>query len=276
MSGDNKDGKKLGLLLIASLSVIVLLYCIIRLALYSLKNYEQDRSISELKELKNNAEALTPTFPASSQSIISKNTETISDTDEVLLKYRTLYSDNSDLAGWIKVDGTKIDYPVMQTVSDEEYYLHRNFKRLSSDEGLPFADARCDLTTPGENVIIYGHNMKNGDMFADLLKYEDEDFFNSHSSISFDTLFDEKEYKVISVFRTDVSADCKDGFRFYEFVKSSSERSLTDFIAEAVKNSIYKVSFDPGKVKGLLTLCTCEYSNKDGRFVVIAADFSQS
>ena len=271
MGKNQKDSKKLLLLLLASVSVIILIYCIIRLALYSLSSYRTNKEISELKnKTEQSASAITPVSETNAIDSGEKN-------DPVRIsvsKFETLYTENKDFSGWIKIDGTKIDYPVMQTVSDEEYYLHRNFNKLSSDEGLPFIDARCDITRPSANIIIYGHNMKNGDMFADLLKYDSQSFYEDHKTISFDTIFSEGTYQIISVFRTDVSKDSTEDFRFYEFVNNTSSYPLSRYLSEIRTYSIYPIQFDAEKVTELITLSTCEYTKKDGRFVVIAAKLS--
>ncbi|MBR4343328.1 MAG: class B sortase [Lachnospiraceae bacterium] len=271
MSGKSKDNRKLVLLLIASISVVVLIYCVIRLALYSLSSYNANKEISDLKEKTELADsALTPL-----------KDKDAGDEDQnsglsgiAVSKYKSLYEENKDFAGWIKIEGTKIDYPVMQTPSDEEYYLHRNFKKLSSDEGLPFIDARSDIVRPSSNIIIYGHNMKSGDMFADLLKYDDYDFYSEHQTIVFDTIFAEGTYTVISVFRTDVSDDSNEDFKFYKFINNTSSYPLSKYLSEIKSCSKHSIPFDPEKVTGLITLSTCEYTKKDGRFVIVAAKMS--
>ena len=277
MGNNSKDTKRLVLLLIASVSIIILIYCIIRLALYSLNSYKANKDIDELKE---QIEQATPSAGDKSQ-FSEMLTPTAADnlTDAraqhaSASKYRTLFEQNSDFAGWITIDGTAIDYPVMQTIFDEEYYLHRNFDKLSSDEGLPFIDAKSDIVRPSANIIIYGHNMKNGDMFADLLKYSDQDYYKEHRIVYFDTLFDEGTYEIISVFRADVSPDSEDDFKFYEFIENTDLYPLDKYLSEIKARSIYEIPFDPEKITNLITLSTCEYTKKDGRFVVIAAKTS--
>ena len=116
--------------------------------------------------------------------------------------------------------------------------------------------------------------MKNGDMFADLLKYSDRDFCETHKTIYFDTIFEEGTYEVISVFRTDVSSDSNEDFMFYEFIDNTASYPLEKYLSEIKTKSIYEIPFDPGKITNLITLSTCEYTKKDGRFVVIAAKTS--
>ena len=264
MSKESKDNKKLILLAVAAVSLLVLIGCIIKLALYSLSSYDSNKERDELKEkIADEDSVLTPidtdNNPESRQEKINSS------------RYAALYKENNDFSGWIRIDGTKIDYPVMQTVSDEEYYLHRNFSKESADEGLPFIDARCDIFRPSTNIIIYGHNMKNGDMFADLLKYDSKSYYEQHPTITFDTIFAEGTYRIISVFRTDVSEDSDEDFQFYRFVNDTSSYPLQKYLSEIRAKSCYEIPFDADKVTGLITLSTCEYTKKDGRYVVIAA-----
>ena len=90
--------------------------------------------------------------------------------------YRNLYLENADMVGWIQIEGTSIDYPVMQTPADPNYYLKHDFEKHYTDYGCPFMQADCDALAPSDNLIIYGHNMKDGSLFADLAKYGSKDF----------------------------------------------------------------------------------------------------
>lgn len=133
---------------------------------------------------------------------------------EILKKYKKVYEKNNDLVGWIKIKDTNIDYPVMQTKDDYSYYLKRNFNKKSSIYGTPFVGDGCGINPNSDNVIIYGHNMKNGTMFADLNKYKDKKFYESHKEVQFDTLTEEGTYKVVYAFVTEVNK--KDSFKYYE------------------------------------------------------------
>ena len=79
-----------------------------------------------------------------------------------LPQYQALYTQNSDLAGWIQIDGTNINYPVMQSKHDPDFYLKHNFEKADSPHGCPYVQANCDLQTPSDNILVYGHNMKDG------------------------------------------------------------------------------------------------------------------
>lgn len=98
---------------------------------------------------------------------------------------QALIAENSDCIGWLSIDGTNISYPVMHTQSDPQKYLRRNFYGEYSQSGVPFLDGRCDFQST--NLIIYGHNMKNGTMFSDLKKYVNREFLNTHRTVKIET-----------------------------------------------------------------------------------------
>ena len=108
--------------------------------------------------------ALTENFPG----------DAASPGNDFLPQYQALYTQNSDLAGWIQIDGTNINYPVMQSKHDPDFYLKHNFEKADSPHGCPYVQANCDLQTPSDNILVYGHNMKDGTMFSDLLQYKRE------------------------------------------------------------------------------------------------------
>ena len=273
MSQKKNESGKLVLLLIASVSIVVLIYCVVRLTLYTLSTGKSRNEIKDLKSKTESEQAVTPYLISDSGSIKTNDDEGVKELS-VLSKYKPLYKDNSDFSGWVTIDGTKIDYPIMQTIDDEEFYLHKNFNKEKSDEGLPFIDARCDITLPSSNLIVYGHNMKNGDIFADLLKFSDKDYLDKHPFVKFDTIYETGIYKIISVFRVDVSGEDPNEFKFYEFVNDSESYPLSRYLSEIKSHSLFEIPFEEENVLSLITLVTCEYTKKDGRMVMIAAKMS--
>ena len=117
--------------------------------------------------------ALTEDFPDDATS--TRN--------NLLPQYQALYAQNSDLAGWIQIDGTNINYPVMQSKHDPDFYLKHNFEKADSPHGCPYVQTNCNLQTPSDNILVYGHNMKDGTMFSDLLQYKRESFWQQHRII---------------------------------------------------------------------------------------------
>lgn len=182
-------------------------------------------------------------------------------------KYRAVQEQNSDFVGWISVEGTNIDYPVMQTIDNPNYYLKRSFEKQYSDYGVPYVQENCDLSL-SDNCVIYGHHMNNGTMFADLWKYADENFYREHKTIRFDTLSGFGEYEIVAVFKT--VAYSEQGFKYYHFVDAESAADFDDYIAKCKALAIYDTGVTAEYGDRLITLSTCEYSRQNGRMVVVA------
>jgi len=199
------------------------------------------------------------------------DTEVNQNEDRVLLpKYKILYEENSDLIGWIKIEDTPLDYPVMQNMGDNEYYLHRNYYEEYEYSGLPFLDLKCSLDPPTTNLIIFGHNMKSDSMFSCLTKYIDEEYYFEHPIIKFDTLYEESEYQIVAVILSKVYMKSDDVFKFYQFVQADSEAEFDEYILNMKKLSLYDTGFGASYGDQLLTLVTCNYHTDNGRLAVLA------
>lgn len=187
-------------------------------------------------------------------------------------KFIEIYSDNNEFVGWIRVKDTRIDYPVMHTPGDAEggeYYIHRDFNEDYSASGLPFVDKNCMFNPSTDNTIIYGHNMKAGTMFHDLLKFEDKDFYETHKTFRFDTIYGDGEYEIVAVIRGQILADDSDEFKYYEFVNAADKDEFDDYIKNIKVMSLYDTGVTPKYGDKLVTLSTCAYHVKDGRFAII-------
>lgn len=182
--------------------------------------------------------------------------------------YYDLYNINNDMIGWVKIDGTVIDYPVVQSESSNAYYLHRNFYKEKSASGSLFADYQCDVQNKNCNIIIYGHNMRNGTMFHHLTDYEKQSFFKEHPTVAFNTLYKKNEYAIFSVFKTSVGSENE--FKYYEFTDLNTEQDFYSYIGKCLEKSLYDTEVIPTYGDGLLTLSTCSYSSANERFVVVA------
>ncbi len=188
-------------------------------------------------------------------------------------KYSAVYAQNNDFVGWLCIEGTNINYPVMQTVEEPNYYLKRGFDRAYSDHGVPYVQENCALGI-SDNIVIYGHNMSNGSMFADLCKYEDESFFRDHPIIHFDTLSGYGEYEIVAVFKT--VAYSQEGFKYYHFVNAENAADFDAFLAQCRELELYDTDVSAEYGDQLITLSTCEYSRKNGRMVIVAKLISPS
>lgn len=182
--------------------------------------------------------------------------------------YAALYEMNQDFIGWLSISGTSIDYPVMQTPDDPEYYIDKDFNGNMDANGTLFLDARCTLVS--DNLIVYGHNMKSGRMFGTLEEYEDEAYYQKHPEICFDTLEEDGTYEIIAVFLSQVYSNDSDVFKFYDYTEFHTREVFDAFIDNIKALSLYDTGVEAAYGDSLLTLTTCEYSRENGRFVVVA------
>lgn len=188
---------------------------------------------------------------------------------QILEEYQTLYNKNKSLIGWLKIDDTNIDYPVMQT-SNNEYYLDHNFNQEYDKNGSLFLDADCDVVHRNTNLIIYGHHMKSGKMFGNLNKYSSESYYKDHSLIQFDTIYEKGTYEIMYVFRSRIYNEDEVVFKYYQFLDAASEKEFESDMQEMAALSLYDTGVTASYGDELLTLSTCDNSEEDGRFVVVA------
>lgn len=188
----------------------------------------------------------------------------------MLSEYATLYEQNNDMVGWICIEDTNINYPVMQSADEPNFYLKHGFDKAYSSYGCPYVGENCDVNTPSDNLIIYGHHMKNGSMFADLEKFKSKDFWEEHKTFRFDTLYEKQTYEIIAVFKTVVYTGSDDEFRYYLFSDAQSVEEFDEYIATVKTKALYDTGVSAEYGDKLITLSTCEYSNTNGRLVVVA------
>lgn len=188
---------------------------------------------------------------------------------DVLDEYKTLYEKNKKLIGWLKIDDTIIDYPVMQT-GDNSYYLEHNFNQEYDKNGSLFLDYNCSIYPRSTNLIIYGHHMKSGQMFGQLQKYAKQSYGEKHSIITFDSIYEKATYQVMYVFRSQVYNEDDLVFKYYQFIDANSKKEFDSYMNEMAKMSLYDTGVTASYGDSLLTLSTCDNSQTDGRFVVVA------
>ena len=182
-------------------------------------------------------------------------------------KYVDVYNVNTDFIGWLSIEGTNINYPVMQTPNSPDFYLKHSFDKGYSEYGVPYMQENCRLGL-SDNCIIYGHHMQDGSMFADLCKFESEDFYKEHKTFCLDTLGSYGEYEIICVFKTSVYS--ADGFKYYHFVDAANAEEFNAYLTTCQALALYDTGVSAQYGDRLLTLSTCEYSRTNGRMVLIA------
>ena len=186
----------------------------------------------------------------------------------MLAGYKEIYEMNNDVVGWIKMEGTKMDYPVMQTPEEPNYYLYRDFDKKNSKRRSIYAREVCDVNEPSDNITIFGHNMADGSMFACLGNYTSKHAWENNSLIFFDTLNEYHTYKIFAVFKT--SANIGQGFSYHQFVDAENAAQFDEFVATCKKLSFYDTGITPVYGDKLICLSTCEYTLDNGRLVVAA------
>lgn len=201
--------------------------------------------------------------------LTSDNTEI----PDILPEYEKIYNKNKKLIGWIKIDDTLIDYPVMQTVNNE-YYLDHNFNQEKDNNGCIFMDYQCDVVKGCDNMILYGHHMKSGKMFGTLNKYSKQSYYEEHPTIKFDTIYEKGEYQIMYVFRSKVYSEEDVNFKYYQFINAGSEKEFNSYLNEMAALSLYDTGVTASYGDRLLTLSTCDYQENKGRFVVVAKKVS--
>lgn len=185
-------------------------------------------------------------------------------------RYKKLLEQNEDFIGWIEVKGTQLSYPVMYTPEDSEYYLHRNFEKEYEYSGLPFVDGACSIEPRSTCVIIYGHNMKNTTMFSRLLDYKKQSFYEEHKTITFNTIYGDDEYEIVSVILGRALYENEEGFRYYGMIDPASKEEFDEYMENIHKLEIYDTGVEASYGDELLILSTCEYSQTNGRLAIIA------
>lgn len=203
------------------------------------------------------------TFPAAAEPPAADRAE-----PAMLPEYAGIYNQNSDFFGWLSIPDMSINYPVMHTPDDPQYYLRRAFDRKGAKSGTPFLDADC-FEGCG-NYIIYGHNMKNGSMFAGLLRFARKEYWEEHKSICFDTLYEHGEYEVLAAFYGKVVSKGSAGFDYYEYTDLTDPAVFEKYVKRVKAAAVYDTGIAAEYGDELITLSTCSYHTNDGRFVVVA------
>lgn len=257
LNSDKRKRKK-GNGLLRKIGIFLLLLGLILLAVLIYEEYKDYKSAKSVKKLQEEREALYDGAYA--------------DASGILPEYREMYGNNSDLVGWIVVEGTDINYPVVQSKVYQEYYLDHNFDGEEDESGAIFADARNDVFLPDDNIILYGHNMKNGSMFGTLQSYLDKSYYDEHKSISFDTLYDRHKYEIVSVGLSKISDESVNTFKYYNFLNASDKKEFGNYVKNIKKLEAYDTGVSMKYGDKLITLSTCNSVEEDGRLFIVARE----
>lgn len=266
---------------IAAIAVLLVVFAVsaFMVGRYIIQSKEQKAQAAELADLKNSLQETRPeimldeTAPAEvTRPTGAYRDEAIRDENGMLIEYGEIYAKNNDLVGWIRIDGTKMDYPVMQTPDDRDYYLKRDFYHNYSDWGTIYAREECDINLPSDNITLYGHNMRDGSMFAVIHKYINKEVWEQNPLIFFDTLYEYHTYEIFSVFKT--TATVGEGFKYHNMIDAESKEEFDQFIATCKDLAFYDTGITPEYGDKIICLSTCEYTLENGRLVMVARRIS--
>lgn len=256
--------------------ILVIILCISLTVIgdVTIKNLHRQNEYNRLSETVTATEIPEDDYDVSAESEPIQE-PVIEEKEPVILpQYADLYESNPDMFGWIQIEDTVLDYPVMHTPDVPEKYLRLTFDGEYYVGGTPFMDYRC--TGESDNLIFYGHHMKNGTMFTGIIKYADASYWQEHPVIKFNTLYEENEYEVLAAFYDRVYYASEDCFKFYNFIDAENEADFDSAIKNYKAKALYDTGVTPEYGDQLITLVTCSYHHENGRFVVVACQKERS
>jgi sortase B len=265
--------KKISTIAVISVFSIIILLCLISIVSQKITEHNEKAEFEKLAEIVTED---TTDATVAEETVRKPNLLKVSNFDnevqaEQTVSYTTYYephsiseliSMNSECFGWISIAGTNINYPVMHTPSNPQKYLNKNFYGEYSYSGTPFLDARCSADST--NLIIYGHHMNNGTMFADLCNYTDYSYFTEHPTVVLETKDGAFIYSVFSVMKVKSDDD------WYKFLKTDLDKIYEKWVSYAKSKSLYSTEITPVYGQQILTLSTCYGYNQDDRILVLA------
>lgn len=263
----NKHSKKVSM----KKKIILIILIIIFIALVSYLGYLIYQNI---RDKKLNAD-LQKDIEFANNIVVEEEIPLSEAEQQVVDKVNELQNENQDVKGWIQINDTKINYPLLQASEDNEYYLKRNYKKENSSHGSIFLDMSSDLNNKNSNLIIYGHNMKDGEMFQNLMYYTNKDFYDNHKIVNIYTNKEARKYEIVTVFKSRVFyQDEQNVFRYYYSFDLDTEEKYNDYINNCKKIQLYDTGVNASFGEQLITLIVCEYSQTNGRFIVVAKRIS--
>ncbi|MBW5448973.1 sortase [Cohnella sp. CFH 77786] len=252
--------------ILIAVSGLLLVYSLASAARIYLRDYEAEKQIQELphptevRKSHSNAGggAATPSLLTAKQE------------PAMLPEFQELHARNPDIVGWLSIGGTRIDYPIMQNAQDEEFYLDHDFDKKPNINGLPFLDAAHSRIDDSNILLIHGHHMKSGFMFADLMKYKKESYYKEHAVFQFSTLYEKEEYEIVAVILSKVYRKSDNVFKYYRIENAATPGGFDSYMQNVKKLALYDTGVTARYGDKLIVLSTCEYSTDNGRLAVVA------
>ncbi len=278
------------------ISMFVLMIVLVKHMIDDHRTRKQTEELKQIREMAAQEVGVSGNTPAAAENASDSASEDVTEAEvkeeeiidwdtytyQILPEYRELHEINPDMVGWLYIDGTVIDYPVMQTPEDESYYLNRDFYGSTYSNGSLVMSADCVVgvgmkkydyfkgTQPGTNLIIHGHHLISKELFGNLPLYASEDYGRAHNIICFDTLYETRKYELMAVFRSRVFTVDDNVFKFYQFTQADTEEEFLNFYDNVKRMSLYDTGVTAEFGDEFITLSTCSYQVENGRFVVVA------
>ena len=235
-------------------------------ALYIIKYFYNAHSTQKQSELLNEIE-IAPIVEAPNENTENDN---IIDKPERILKLEELQKENPEIVAWIEIENTNINYPVLQC-SNNDFYMNHNYQKKYASSGSLFLDKDYSWNSKNSNLLIYGHNMKDGTMFQNLLNYSSQSYYYAHPNIRFTTNAYDANFEIISAFRSRVyNQSDTNVFKYYYYTNIKSEEEFNEYAKNVKQASLYDTGKQISSGDTLITLSTCSYHTNNGRFVVVA------
>ena len=280
-------GRSLPKRIIRAIGILLLIAAVGSVSIWIYLKVEQFRNRDILEQIKGGADASTTSdsddpvhgggsgedgFPYGEAEVDPASDNTGSDSSEppeILDEYRDALSVNSQLFGWLTCEGMDISLPVVKPETEDDFYLHHDITGEASDDGTLFVDAACSLYPMNRAIVIYGHNMRSGSMFGNIDYYADQDYLQAHDRIGFDTIYEKGSYRAICTLRTRLLNEDEEGFRYYRFYDYDNRQEFREF-RSFVRESLIAGSADDMRYgDSFLLLSSCEYSQENGRIVLV-------
>lgn len=191
---------------------------------------------------------------------------------EILPEMQAVYAANNDTVGWITINGTNIDYPVLQRKDTQAYYLYRNFYGEDDNHGSIYVEEHNDVDKPSDVIVLHGHHMADGTMFHNIKNFKYKTFFNEHPYVRFDTLYQHRIYQVVLIFRINAEpSDTEHFFPFHTYNNFKDEAHFNDFMSNIQRLAVQKSRVKVNYGDKLLLMVTCDYSPYiNGRLILVA------
>lgn len=247
-----------------AVSSLLLVFSLVMVARTFLQDYTEQQKIEELTHVWEDESDQGGGGESLPSSLFNKTNKPV-----MLPEFQKLYERNPDIVGWLKMDGTRIEYPIMQNPQDANYYLNHDFDNKKNKGGLPFLDTHSRIDS-SDILLIHGHHMKSGWMFKDLMKYKEESFYKEHATFQFSTLYERDEYEIVAVILSKVYRKSDDVFKYYQIEKVKTPAEFDSYVQNIKKLALYDTGVTAQYGDKLVVLSTCEYSTENGRLAVIA------